>query len=757
MNYALTMLRSFTLALVFLTTAWSTAALHATTPEKTIFAHYMGCYPTGYGPTEYHWRNQAKQMQHDSTDFLAANGGRIVNWPLWPQGTVLTPEQSAELEIKQAIRGGIDGFAVDAWAGQDFAKQTLDHLFAAAERLNVPFSLTVCMDPASHEKRAAGNHIETYTETIKWLLEKHGDSPHLARRNGKVLIFGYGSTSIIFDPAFKALPETPAKWEQISDAYKQVEKNVGQPIYFHFGFDSLGSKDPAIRREAAVWAGKHFDAVGGFLGNYWDADHATIDAIKAGGAEWSQPIFFQYNNKAGSLWVEPGTDKLRHAYQKARDSHSTLIQFVTWNDYGEDTVLAPGYSTNYTILSLNRYLADWWKQGHEPNVDKDQLHLIFRRALEDANAFPFQTRRIATGSVLEVATMLTAPGKVTVPGYDVSYQAPAGLFIRQFPLRVGKVHATLSRDGAKVLDVLAPEEVTDKPFREDNSMACFSSNFMDEWRADFGDVSPLLYSDNGDVDGDGLPNWFEMYYFGKFPDMNTASGANAADDPDKDGFTNLQEYQNRTDPKTAEKPYTAGFVWDFSGIRERGISFDPDRDANQHDVWFYFYKHGEARQIPHDGHYVRMPSVWSNVPYAGKMAHLSPAQDPDGVPYRYLHGWIAHRQMPDGHWQMMMRPRANAAIILGWKSPVDGTVNVSFDAVEVTGVDPIVLEISRNTETVPLHSETIPVGNTARVQLADVTVKKGDFLYLVADGKPPTDSSFTRLENLKVELKTIHE
>ncbi|MFH1498705.1 MAG: endo-1,3-alpha-glucanase family glycosylhydrolase [Verrucomicrobiota bacterium] len=744
-------------ALMALATALGALALHAASPEKTIYAHYMGCYPTGYGPIEYHWRNQAGEMRHDSTDFLAANGGRIVNWPLWPQGTTLTPEQSAELEIKQAIRGGIDGFAVDAWAGKEFAKQTLDHLFAAAERLDVPFFLTVCLDPASHEKRAVGNHIDTYTETIKWLLEKHGDSPHLARRDGKVLIFGYGSTSIIFDQAFKALPETPAKWEQISDAYKQVETNVGRPIFFHFGFDNLGSKKPEIYREAAVWAGKNFDAVGGFLGNYWDADQATIDAIKAGGAEWSQPLFFQYNNKGGSLWVEPGTDMLRRAYQRARDSDSTLIQFVTWNDYGEDTVLAPGYSTNYTILSLNRHLVDWWKQGHEPKVGKDQLHLIFRRAPEDATTFPFQTRRIASGPVLEVATMLTAPGEVTVPGYDVSYQAPAGLFIRQFPLRVGRVRATLSRDGATVLDVLAPEEVTDKPFREDNSMACFSSNFMDEWRADFGDAAPLLYSDNGDMDGDGLPNWFEMYYFGKFPDMRTASGANPGDDPDKDGLTNLQEYQNRTDPKTTGKPYAAGFIWDFTDIQKRGISFGPDRDSHQRDVWFYFYKHGEARQIPHDGHYVRMPSVWSNVPYAGKMAHLSPAQDPDGKPYRYLHGWIAHRQMPDGRWQIMMRPRANAAVILGWQSPVDGTVNVSFDAVEVAGIDPIVLEISRNTEAAPLHSEIIPVGNTARVELAAVAVKKGDFLYLVADGKPRTDSSFTRLENLKVELETIHE
>jgi len=726
-----------------------------TKAAKTIFAHYMGCYPIGYGAIDHHWRNI--DLKHDSSDLLSALGGRIVNWPLLPQGETLSPDESAELEIRRAMRAGIDGFAIDAWAGGDVAKQTLDRLLAAAERMKVPFFLTVCLDPACHPRGPVGNHIATYSETISELIEKHGTSPNLARRDGKVLIFGYGSSSIIYDDQFRALPETPEKWQQVVDAYKQVETNVGQPIYFHFDFDNLGSKDPAIRVSAATWAAKNFDAVGGFLGNFWDADDNIIEAIKSAGAEWSQPIYFQYNNKAGSLFVQPGTDMLRKAYEKARLSDSSLIQFVTWNDYGEDTILAPGYSTGYTILNLNRHLVDWWKSGEEPKVAKDQLHLIFRRSVEGSRVSPFHLRRAEPGAVLEVATILSAPGQVSVPAYGVTYDAPAGLHVRQFPLQVGKVEATLSRGGGTVLDVRAPEQVTDKPFREDNSMVCFSSTFLEEWRTDFGDTPPLLYSENGDVDGDGLPNWFEMYYFGKFPDMATVSIANAADDADKDKLTNIQEYRNQTDPLTAEGTYAEGFVWDMTAIQQRGVSFDPDRDVNQNDVWFYLYKHGDAGQIPHDGNYVRMPSVSANVPYAGKMAHLSPSQDPDGIGYRYLHGWIAHRQTSDGHWQMTMRPRANAAVILGWKSPVNGVVDMSFDVKEVVGMDPLTFEIHRNNETTPLYTESVPVGGTSQIALGQVTVKKGDFIYLVADGKPRNDSSSAWIENLQIRLKSIHE
>jgi Bacterial TSP3 repeat len=48
-----------------------------------------------------------------------------------------------------------------------------------------------------------------------------------------------------------------------------------------------------------------------------------------------------------------------------------------------------------------------------------------------------------------------------------------------------------------------------------------------------------------DTDGDGLPDLWERNYFGTL-----SQGAN--DDYDGDGWTNLQEYQNGTDPTSAD-------------------------------------------------------------------------------------------------------------------------------------------------------------------------------------------------------------
>ncbi len=725
-------------------------ALCATAAEKKIYAHYMGCYPAGRGALNHHLRNMSKEMKHASGDYNAAIGGRIVNWPLLPQNADLSAEESAELEVRRAIRGGIDGFAIDAWAGQDGAKDSLSALIRAAEKLDAPFEVTLCLDPSCHPRPAgAQDHIQTFTDSIKWLLDNHGKSPKLARRNGKVLIVGYSSRGIIYDPEFRALPETPEKWARIAAAYREVEKRVGVPLFFHFCFDNMAVKDPAIRKQAAAWAGKNFDAVGGFLGNGWDDDMDAIRAIKEGGAEWSQPLFYQYNNKQGSLFVEKGTDKLRRAWELARKTDSTLIQFVTWNDYGEETILAPAYGTNYTILSLNKYFVDFWKQGKAPKVDKEIIHLIFRRALDNAPTFPFGTRRTAPG-VLEVTTLLNAPGKIVVPHYG-EYEAEAGLFVKQFPLKVGKVGARLVRDGKTLIDVTAHEEVTDKPFREDNTMVCFSSDFLEEWRADFGKRPPLYYSENGDVDGDGLPNWFEMYYFGRFPFMNTATSANPGDDPDGDGKTNLEEYNARTSPVVADKPYSVGYCWNFDEQQSRGLSFNPDRDSHWRDVWFYRYKHGEKGKIPHDGNYDKIPSSWMNVPYAGKMAHLTPPTDPAG--YRYLHGWIARKTLADGSWGMIVRPRANAALILEWRSPVAGRVEASFAVAEANAALPLRLDLQRGKESL-LKAE---LKQGLEFKSESIAVKPGDSLYFVFDDNPPGDSGTALLKNFQIRLEKTDE
>ena len=65
---------------------------------------------------------------------------------------------------------------------------------------------------------------------------------------------------------------------------------------------------------------------------------------------------------------------------------------------------------------------------------------------------------------------------------------------------------------------------------------------------DFGDAKPNLRAEYGDDDNDVLPNWVEMYWFGKFDDYSTATVAKPNEDPFKTGKTNLQHYLKQSDP-----------------------------------------------------------------------------------------------------------------------------------------------------------------------------------------------------------------
>ena len=116
------------------------AARPAEAPERKVFAHFMGCWPAAHGALPHTFLQEsaltpeARRTRARRNGYEAV-GGRIVNWPLVPQGFETNALANAKLEIARAIRAGIDGFAFDAWAGGDSAKRQLDTFFRAAEEM----------------------------------------------------------------------------------------------------------------------------------------------------------------------------------------------------------------------------------------------------------------------------------------------------------------------------------------------------------------------------------------------------------------------------------------------------------------------------------------------------------------------------------------------------------------------------------------------------------------------------------------------
>jgi hypothetical protein len=378
---------------------------------------------------------------------------------------------------------------------------------------------------------------------------------------------------------------TPKGWEYLGKAMQVLQKKVGQPLYMEFALEAFdynianGGVSDDQKIQAVSILGKYSDAIGswGWLGM---KQTEIANAIKKSGAEWMYPIGFgQKENIPWESWGPPGLDWFHGGWQGVIGDDSTLLQYVTWNDYGENSALAPAFNTRYALFDLTNYYISRWKKGKAPVYDHDKMYVSYHKYPQGAKIYPFGSKFTrGEAPALEVVTILTKPATIRLPGRSVDgkpieYSAPAGFFNKQFPNTPGEVIAEIVRDGKVVTKIQSPEPITDKPFREDNGFVAWSTEEERHWKSDFGPNVPMwTYSEYGDADKDGLPNWFEMYWFGTWMDFSTQTIADPNADPDRDGKTNLQEWQEQTDPtlSPAETQLAGKLPLEYLKHRARG-------------------------------------------------------------------------------------------------------------------------------------------------------------------------------------------
>jgi hypothetical protein len=581
---------------------------------KKVFAHYMGCYPAATGVTNLHMREDSATFLHESTNPVDAIGGRFRNFPLAPQEPGLkdglTAEESADLEIRRALRIGIDGFAVDAWAGGKDAIGTFETLIKVADKKDYPFEVTLCLDGAPA------------LATVKWLLKNYGKNPKLARRDGKPLVFDYNSSFKVNETlaaelddriaqsdrqaAISRMRATELGWHLMGQTYRKWEELIGEPVYFSFDlcwmFFQVPDAKPDMPVRSAAAIARHVPLLWGFGGYGFSGNTGDIaKAVQEAGAEWGGVTKYHqkegYSGAAFEIYMPQGTEWVVWNWHALRNEQATCPQLVTWNDYTENTNIAPAYNTRYSIYDLNGYHLEWWRTGKEPVPDHDRVYVTHPKASPDSKVWPFKG---GNGKrAIEVQTILTAPATIRLPGRNIEFEARAGYGwvsedaekkggsaaddktkfratpgFRQFPATPGPVIVEVVREGKVVLRLESPEPITDRPFRQDCGAVCWSTEEERHWKADFGDKPMFIYSEYGDADKDGLPNWFEMYWFSKerafkpvvstnpddllegqkqhpitrWPDLSTQTLVDPTYDPDNDGKTNLEEFKNRTDP-----------------------------------------------------------------------------------------------------------------------------------------------------------------------------------------------------------------
>jgi hypothetical protein len=318
------------------TTVASTKAALKTNKQK-VYVHYMPWFETpatsGNGKWGQHWT-----MANETPDLILSNGRRqIASW-FYP---MIGPYASSDRDVIDyhlllMKYAGIDGVIVD-WYGihnvNDYPlnKRNTDSLFKRIPNAGLEFG--ICYEDAQLAQVKAKAGIDTVTaakEDFAYLQTAYFGSNNYIKVNNQPLLLCFGpqgmKTANDWQQAFSGLNTKPrllpleyqgnVAGNSASGEFAWVE-STGQTNLQGF----YQSRAPAL---ATFFAG----AYPGFK-----------DFYKPGG--WGNTLFVIDHNGAATLQA---------TLDLAKTSGTNYLQLITWNDYGEGTMIEPTLDFNFSFL-----------------------------------------------------------------------------------------------------------------------------------------------------------------------------------------------------------------------------------------------------------------------------------------------------------------------------------------------------------------------------------------------------------------------
>jgi hypothetical protein len=381
-----------------------------------------------------------------------------------------------ETEVRQAVAGGLDGFAVDIVQLVDVGGTqwtAINALLQAARNVDPGFKIMLMPD------MTGTSMLNKDAPTMAKYLAHLGASPAAYR---------LGDGRLVVSP-FTAERKTVSYWTQVLSIMKST---YGTPVAFlplfqderkwrdafdpiSYGMSNWGNRNPAGNNPTTTHA---------------DSPAGRAAAVHALGQVWMQPVSVQDQRPRAGIYDEAqNTQNLRNTWQIARNTGAELVQLPTWNDYPEGTQIAPSQENGWSYLDMSAYYLAWYKTGTAPKVVRDTVYLTHRTQPHAALPTFAQTllMKLRGGSspardTVEALTFLTAPGTVRVKVGTASYscEVSAGVDTCTVPLGAGGVSATVERNGTPVTQVVSPATVTRTPYVQDLQYVASSSGRQEQ-------------------------------------------------------------------------------------------------------------------------------------------------------------------------------------------------------------------------------------------------------------------------------------
>lgn len=395
------------------------------TPRPFVIAHYMHCYVLG---------------AISPSDARVRNPSILANLQTWPQidqeSEWFTPDLSAisasgssatVKDFENAERAGIDAFGL--LVGPKHLPYSrfsggLNLIASVAEKQKIKIIPELWADPWATD-------YELYGERVKQFMDAHPLA--FQKWNGKPMFtfefenFAKHSTLADQSIALQRLAEFLAPWGGFSEAY----------VIFYISWNAKQDLDAPLFSKAnavAIWTPQ----------DDWSATHSTLVSTVARALRKDfvypvSPAFYQ--RRAGGKPMEYGNSfgaaKYIDAWRSAIMLHPVFVEIQTWNDFSEDSALAPTNTSDNTFLELSEYFTLWAKNGTAPTFTSERVMLFHPKQLQDASigdptalvtnaAWRHNT---PTVDYLDVVTLLTSAAKARLSLADQAWEEtiPPGL------------------------------------------------------------------------------------------------------------------------------------------------------------------------------------------------------------------------------------------------------------------------------------------------------------------------------------------
>jgi hypothetical protein len=387
-----------------------------------VFAHYFPPYPisidNGDSRTDYYASEYLNP--NGENGIHRAYGGLLRDRPLPRPPRSGDDWRALDLseDVKQASSAGIDGFSVDILTTHDnpaWIAHVPSLLLQMAEKTNPLFKVMLMPDMNGDLARLTPQQMAAEMAVL-------AASPAAFRlADGRLVVAPYIAENLPVSwwRDFSLAMRTTYKTEValVPVFVDPSSANLTQFAPIAFGMSDWGSRNPTGNP---------------VIGTPVD----TIRQVHALSKIWMQPVSFQDYRPRDQIYDEAeNTANLRNTWKIAIDGDADWVQIVTWNDYSENTAVAPSVRHGTAILDLLAYYISYFKWGVPPPIDHDSVFLTHRTQLIGTKPSGPQTalanlRPDSTPGrdAVEALTLLKEPAVVTltVGSSETVCDAPSG-------------------------------------------------------------------------------------------------------------------------------------------------------------------------------------------------------------------------------------------------------------------------------------------------------------------------------------------